>query len=1281
MRFKTIKKTALLLCLCISSFLHGQISIDYFENKTVECGTDLTPSVENAIIGYPDISTTCENGLSDITYSDNIDGLTNCGSTGILLRFWSVSDNCGGFMTLLQRITLEDTTPPEINCLSDIIIECDASLNPTENPDLNFPEINDCSIGEDLSITYIDQNEGIGFCDGLPEIVRRTWTVTDACGNESTCEQKIRVGKDPLLIFCEIEDITHECNGLDGSRFAAESWDLSNINQLRNCTQTDCGPVEIISDFDYGRISGSCSITGNLKVNYLIKDNCGNSKFKIVTFTLRDTTPPESFCNPVDFGVSCEGDETAASRVATWHAENISLLETCLFDNCGEVRVTSDFNASNFDINQLTFDCSDTIGFAVNYMLTDDCGNQKIKTASLKIVDNSAPTFENVPRDTSIGANDNLPPTQPTVLDNCSTGLNANLAEERIDNNNDDGYRIIRKWTATDDCGNIGTASQTIMVLDPILSLACSSAAVKLEGNIINISNLLAPNEIVKVFASDNRVVYNCFRNCGEVQSTRPLAEDTYDVDIEFYTENWRFICSKNVTITVGSADSGGGNPDGGGENEDPCSATECETTPPTISNLAADMTVNFDEVPNVENPVATDNCDTAVEITFNEIRIPMAIGSENINNYVLTRTWIATDDCGNTTSGNQVIRVIDDNSIADGGNGDDGGNNGDGANDNTDPCLGTDCETTPPIIANFPSDLTVNFDEVPAPASPIATDNCDTAVELSISESISESIDARNYTLTRTWTAVDDCKNETTRKQVIIVIESNVDGGDNSDGGTDEGGNAGGDTVQDSSICDAVIISTAPSIFNFSNLNAPNKIVKIFDLEYNILLECNSNCGTALSFDYETAGSYIADVQLYTANWDFICETSTTLELSTNPIDTMPADIKPQSDDCATVEILIQNGLIEVNNVNTPNQLIKLFDEDYGIITECANNCSNPITFDLPPVGNYFVDVQLYTANWDFICKRQEAISITENEIVDNEGNNENEGENSNESPCETVNINHSSSNISISNFNFTNKIVHIFDANYNQIYTCFTDCPGEVDATIDQTGIYYVDIQLYDDDWNLACQNRTIIEIVENSTNEENNEMIADCAAVQITASNKQISISNITIINAIVKVFNKNYDLIYECIGDCGNEVIVADLVDGDYKVNINYFGENWQPKCERIESVLLNSNLVNPNNPTINSPNSTFKINPAIFPIHFEMYPNPARNELILETPNFIGQKISVTVYNQLATSVLHRRFDATELGQRLDISQLQSGLYMLYVEVEGQAPLAKKLLVN
>jgi len=1194
MQSKTIRQTTLFLCLLLSTFLHSQITIEYPENLTVECGADITPTPDNEIVGYPNVSTSCTSGLTDISFSDNIDRLVDCSGTGILLRFWTVSDNCGGFQTLLQRITIEDTTPPEINCMADVIIECNASLNPAENPDLAFPEVIDCSEGGDLTISYTDRNEGEGFCDNLPELVLRTWTVTDACGNESTCLQTIRVGKDPLLVFCDIEDYEHECNGLDGSRFAAESWDLSNTNQLRNCTQTDCGPAEIISDFDYGRIDGPCGITGSFEVNYLIKDNCGNSKFKTVSFTLRDTTPPESFCNPIDFGVSCEGDETAASRVEGWHTENLTLLETCLFDNCGDVTVSSDFNPSNFTIGTLNFDCNDDTGFTVNYTLTDQCGNTTVKTAFLKVVDNAAPTFENVPRDTSIGANDNLPVEEPTIVDNCSTNLTAQFSEERIENENDNGYQLIRTWTTTDDCGNESTATQRVIVLDPILSLACTSAEVNIEGDKIIVSNLLAPNEIVKVFAADNRVVYNCFRNCGEVQTTRPLAEDTYTVDIQFYTANWRLICTDEREIVIGN-DSGNndeeGNVDNGennnDENDDPCTTVDCEQVPPAINNLPPDMTVSSDAVPPVPSLTATDNCDTDVNLTFAESRMDDA----NSNDYVLSRVWTAVDDCGNIFTGEQVIRVEvndDSNNNNDGNDDDDENTDGD---ENSTPCSGNDCETTPPIIANIPSDETVNYDAVPSPAQPIATDNCDTDVALTLEEVISESTDTRNYTLTRIWTATDDCGNESTRQQIIIV-EGDLNTGNEEE--EENNNNPDENNNIDTSICSDVIITTGQFTFNFSNLNAPNKIVKIFDENYNVVLECVENCGTEVLFSYETFGTYFADVQLYTSDWAFICETRQTVELKDMRTDNGG---NGNTTLCEEIEISVDTNAINVNNINSANKIVKLFDENYDIISECANDCETPTSFT-PPAGNYFVDVQLYTDDWVFICEVQEQVSTS---ATDSEGNgNGNNEEHQSDNPCDNVQINGTESSINLSNFSTANKIVNIFDEDYNQIYNCFTECPSEVNVSISELGTYLVEVQLYDIEWNLICLQRTSIDVTQDSQ----------------TASNN-----------------SKN-----------------------DKEANSN-------------------------NSTTILNTTSRFADNITV-PIEFSIYPNPASNEVILNLSKVKGAQLNFRIYNQLASIVKEGKIDiANGTLFKLNLQDIENGLYLVHIQAKGQAPVTKKLLVN
>ena len=54
----------------------------------------------------------------------------------------------------------------------------------------------------------------------------------------------------------------------------------------------------------------------------------------------------------------------------------------------------------------------------------------------------------------------------------------------------------------------------------------------------------------------------------------------------------------------------------------------------------------------------------------------------------------------------------------------------------------------------------------IPAPASPTATDNCDDAVDIDLNEV--RSGDDCTGTITRTWTATDDCGNTDVQTQVL---------------------------------------------------------------------------------------------------------------------------------------------------------------------------------------------------------------------------------------------------------------------------------------------------------------------------------------------------------------------------------------------------------------------------------------------------------------------------------------------------------------------------------
>lgn len=159
---------------------------------------------------------------------------------------------------------------------------------------------------------------------------------------------------------------------------------------------------------------------------------------------------------------------------------------------------------------------------------------------------------------------------------------------------------------------------------------------------------------------------------------------------------------------------------------------TVSDDVPPVLGDLPEDQTGLCDQPIDPAEVSATDNCDDDVDVTVEE-------SSEGEGcNYVITFTYTATDDCGNTDTGSYSVSVVDD---------------------------------TPPTLNGAPEDDTVECDSVPAPAEVTASDNCDDDVEVEYSEESNPS--GCNYVLMRTWTATDDCGNSVSHTQVILVIDT----------------------------------------------------------------------------------------------------------------------------------------------------------------------------------------------------------------------------------------------------------------------------------------------------------------------------------------------------------------------------------------------------------------------------------------------------------------------------------------------------------------------------
>src|SRR5690606_8917637 len=139
----------------------------------------------------------------------------------------------------------------------------------------------------------------------------------------------------------------------------------------------------------------------------------------------------------------------------------------------------------------------------------------------------------------------------------------------------------------------------------------------------------------------------------------------------------------------------------------------------------------------NTGSATATDACDASVTPTFTDVTTGAGCPQE----YLITRTWLATDDCGNTSTCTQVITVQDN---------------------------------LPPSIT-CPINVTIDCSASTLPAntgSATATDACDPSVTPTYADVTTGGSCAQEYIITRTWTAQDDCGNGTNCIQVITVSD-----------------------------------------------------------------------------------------------------------------------------------------------------------------------------------------------------------------------------------------------------------------------------------------------------------------------------------------------------------------------------------------------------------------------------------------------------------------------------------------------------------------------------
>ncbi|MCL9805234.1 gliding motility-associated C-terminal domain-containing protein, partial [Flavobacterium amniphilum] len=334
--------------------------------------------------------------------------------------------------------------------------------------------------------------------------------------------------------------------------------------------------------------------------------------------------------------------------------------------------------------------------------------------------DTTAPVFntEGLPQDVTVQC-DNVPaPVVLTASDNCDQNVQV-IYTETFAGQNDNcsaNYVITRNWSVTDCAGNNTQHTQIVTVQDTTAPVFNTEGLP--QDVTVQCDNVPAP---VVLTASDN-----CDQNVQVVYTETFAGQDDNCSANYVITRNW------SVTDCAGN------------NTQHTQIVTVQDTTAPVFNTegLPQDVTVQCDNVPAPVVLTASDNCDQSVRVIYTET---FAGQDDDCSaNYVITRNWSVTDCAGNNTQHTQIVTVQD---------------------------------TTAPVFntEGLPQDITVQCDNVPAPAVITATDNCDNNVQVTYSEQkiSNEEGCAANYRLIRTWSVTDCAGNNTTHVQTINVQDT----------------------------------------------------------------------------------------------------------------------------------------------------------------------------------------------------------------------------------------------------------------------------------------------------------------------------------------------------------------------------------------------------------------------------------------------------------------------------------------------------------------------------